>query len=153
VKKPFTSKELNLLERIRNSNSIGVSIRIGDDYLKSRELNVCNDRYYYKAMNLIREQVAFPEYFIFSDDIKRVKERFIFSKYDKVTYVDGFSDSQSLRLLYNCKYFIIANSSFSWWGAYLSDYPDKIVIAPGRWYNNSKYKPDIYYEGMQIVEV
>jgi len=153
VKKPITKDEFTMLKKIKNVNAVGVSIRIGNDYLKSRLLNVCDINYYYKAMELIKEKVFDPEFFIFSDDINKVKKIFDFSKFKKITFIEGFTDSQNLRLLYSCKHFIIANSSFSWWGAYLAEYCDKIIIAPSRWYNTSKYKPDIYNDQMQLIEV
>lgn len=55
--------------------------------------------------------------------------------------------------MYNCNHFVISNSSFSWWGAYLSDYEGKLVVAPNRWYNNSTKKPDIYLDDMILLDV
>lgn len=151
VKKEVTSRERELLKEIQNCNSVGVSIRIGDDYVNSNELNVCSQKYYYEAMDKILEKNEDVVFYIFSDSIEKVKEKFNF-KY-KVKYIEGFNDYESLRLLYNCKDFIISNSSFSWWGAYLSDNEEKVIIAPSKWYNNSEERPDIYLKEMVLIEI
>ena len=138
--------ELDLLKEINECNSVGVSLRVGDDYLKSSHLNVCSKDYYYRGMDYIYNKNKDAVFYIFSDDVDRVKKNFKF-KYP-VKYIEGFNDYESLRLLYTCKHFVISNSSFSWWGAYLSNNNDKLIIAPDRWYNNSSKLPAIYYDSM-----
>ena len=83
----------------------------------------------------ISSKLKNPHFFVFSDDIDQAKENL---KIDGlITFVDingikkGYED---LRLMKNCKHFIIANSSFSWWGAWLSDYRNKIICAPKKWF-------------------
>ncbi|MEC0132118.1 alpha-1,2-fucosyltransferase [Paenibacillus odorifer] len=151
VEIPPNEKEENLLAEIYSNNAVGVSMRLGDDYVKSPSLNVCKDEFYYKAMDEIYKHNNNVVFYIFSDSIERAKSQFDF-KYP-VRYIEGFKDYESLRLLYTCKHFIISNSSFSWWGAYLSTNTNKIVIAPDRWYNDSKVKPDIYLDDMTLLEV
>lgn len=152
VKIEPTEKEQRVINDIvnKNTNSVGVSIRYGQDYLKSN-LNVCDKEYYYKAMDLMASKLSNPIFYIFSDCIDDIKRDFNF-KYP-VYYVQGFKDYESLRLLYTCSNFIIANSSFSWWGAYLSDYKEKIVISPSKWYKDTNEKPDIYYDSMVLIDV
>lgn len=150
VKIPPTDKEKKLLEEIKNCNAVGVSMRLGDDYIKSSLLNVCKENFYYKGMDYIDNKNKDVVFYIFSDDVDRAKQ-FKF-KYP-VRYVEGFKDYESLRLLYSCRHFVISNSSFSWWGAYLSNNTDKIVVAPNKWYNNSKEQPDIYLEDMILIDV
>jgi hypothetical protein len=125
------------LDLINNSNSISIHIRRTDfisdeNYYKTH--GICDVSYYIQAIDYMYENVRDPHFFIFSDDLDWVKSNI--SIKNKHTYVNcnslknGFND---MRLMSNCKYHIIANSSFSWWGAWLSKHPNKIVIAPLVW--------------------
>jgi hypothetical protein len=91
--------------------------------------DVLNIDYYLKAINFIKKKIKKPHFFIFSDDIKWCKENF---NLDNFTFIDVVKSNeiQELYLMSLCKSHIIANSSFSWWGAYLSKEKDKIVVAP-----------------------
>lgn len=149
VNTKVTESERHLLNEIQSCNAVGISIRIGDDYLRSKSLNVCDENYYYNAVNHIMSKVDNPQLYIFSDSIDKVKKTFKFDH--KVNYIDGYKDYQSLRLLYNCKHFVIANSSFSWWGSYLSENPEKIIVAPKKWYTDTKINPDIYHDNMILI--
>ncbi|MDB0013203.1 alpha-1,2-fucosyltransferase, partial [Schleiferiaceae bacterium] len=151
VKTPPTSGEKSLLKQIQSSKSVALSMRLGEDYTDSKALNICRHDYYDKAIDYMRDKLEDPIFYVFSDRIDIVKKSFSF-KHD-VIYVEGFKDYESLRLMYSCKHFVISNSSFSWWGAYLSANNDKIVVAPSRWYNMAKEVPDIYLESMKLLEV
>ena len=151
VKTPPTNHEKLLLKQIENSTAVAISMRLGEDYTNSSLLNVCGDDYYYKGMDHIYEKIDNPIFYIFSDRIDIVKSQFNF-KYD-VNYIDGFNDYESLRLMYTCKHFVISNSSFSWWGAYLSSNTNKIVVAPSKWYSDTKETPHIYLDSMTLIEV
>lgn len=151
VKVPPTGTEKALLDEILTHNSVAVSMRLGDDYIKSSMLNVCSDDYYIKGIKYISNKYSNAKIYIFSDDIERAK-KIINGKFN-AHYVEGFKDYQSLRLLYSCKHFVISNSSFSWWGAYLSFNTDKIIVAPSRWYNNSRENPAIYTNDMVLIDV
>lgn len=124
--------------QIKACNSVSVHIRRGDYISNASNFNsygVCSPDYYYGAANLIEENVHEPVYFIFSDDITWVQENL---KIDgQIVYVSqyGFEEATELFLMSQCKHNIIANSSFSWWGAWLNENPDKIVIAPKKWTN------------------
>jgi hypothetical protein len=96
---------------------------------------VCDLAYYEKAIQLIEKKVAHPTYFIFSDDPAWVKAN-IRSKH-KTVYIShnqGRDAHEDIRLMSQCRHNIIANSSFSWWGSWLNNSPNKIVIAPKTWY-------------------
>lgn len=150
VKVPPTDTEKALLDEILTHNSVAVSMRLGDDYKQSSMLNVCTSEYYLNGIEHITNKFDDAKIYIFSDDIERAK-KIINDKYI-VQYVEGFKDYQSLRLLYSCNHFVISNSSFSWWGAYMSSNTDKIIVAPTRWYNNSKETPAIYTSDMILID-
>ena len=97
----------------------------------------CNLDYYQRAMSFIENKVENPAYFIFSDDIAWCKENL--SSNFPIEFVTGNEGNRSywdIQLMRNCKHNIIANSSFSWWGAWLNNTPAKIVVAPKQWFNN-----------------
>lgn len=145
------TRESILLDEIKSCNAVSISMRLGADYTNSSIFNVCTPDYYYKGMDYIFSKNKDAVFYIFSDDIKKAKEQFNFQY--PVKYIEGFKDYESLRLMYSCKHFVISNSSFSWWGAYLSSFSNKIVVAPSKWYNNSKIKPDIYMDKMTLIDV
>jgi len=139
-KLPLQGKNKELSTHIQSCEAISLHIRRGD-YVSN--VNASNFHgispldYYYKAIDLLSKNVEEPSFFIFSDDITWVKENLKIEY--PITFVDhnslhqGFED---MRLMSMCKHNIIANSSFSWWGAYLNGYEKKIVIAPQKWFNN-----------------
>lgn len=86
--------------------------------------------YYNKSFKIINKKIKNPKYFFFSDDITWVKNNV---KKKNSIYVSGFNEVEDLISISNCKHQIIANSTFSWWGAWLNDNQKKIVIAPNKW--------------------
>lgn len=129
---------LDVASKINSTNSISLHIRRGDYVANQRSFaihGVCSLEYYHSAMERIQEKVDFPTYFIFSDDLEWAREN-LKTKFPSV-YVEHNKESQSyndMRLMSLCKHHIIANSSFSWWGAWLNPSGVKIVISPKRWY-------------------
>ena len=130
-----TKEEAYLLD---NSNSVAIHVRRGD-YLNQLDLyGLCSKAYYDEAITYIRERVPNPKFVFFSDDIEWVKEHI---SCEGATYVDwntSIDSWQDMYLMSCCKHNIIANSSFSWWGAWLNTNKDKIVIAPEPWVNFSR---------------
>jgi len=130
-------KEISLKEDINYEivdNSVAVHIRRGD-YINNKAHFVCDLKYYQNAFKLIKEKIANPIFYIFSDDITWAKENL--SKEDNLIFVSNpeIKDYEELILMSRCQHNIIANSSFSFWGAWLNQNPDKIVIAPDKWNN------------------
>lgn len=129
-----------LIERINSLNSVSVHIRRGDYVTNPRAASfhgLCSLEYYQMAMSRLEKQIACPHYFIFSDDIEWAKKNIHIEP--GVTFMEsteGRSSVDDLRLMSLCKHNIIANSSFSWWAAWLNFNPDKLVFAPKKWFVN-----------------
>ena len=137
------------LDLIKHRNSVGIHIRRGD-YLnnpKARYFHgILGQNYYKKSICYIKQKVKNPIFFIFSDDIELVKKNHPFFNNKKYIFTDTKSSIYDLYLMSNCKHFIIANSTFSWWGAWLSKNKHKIVCAPKRWVRARISTPDIIPE-------
>lgn len=121
--------------QIENSNAVSIHVRRGD-YLYNQDMYVdlCSTEYYERAIRYICERVDMPSFFVFSDDINWCKQRF--DEIDRrILYIDNgnYSPYDDLQLMSLCQHNIIANSSFSWWGAWLNENKDKIVVAPNQW--------------------
>jgi len=150
---PISEQNRLIIEEMQNCNSVAVHFRRGD-YLSVKQnnldLNICTEGYYKKGMRYIAEHVANPVFYIFSDDIDWIKTNVKFEY--SVKYIDyGNTAHEELRLMYNCKHFVIPNSTFSWWASYLSDNQKKIVIAPSYWNRRYKDKHDICRDDMVLL--
>jgi hypothetical protein len=122
----ITSKYGGLL----SGTTCSIHVRRGD-YLKlPNQHPVCELGYYLESISLIGDGVDF---LIFSDDIPWCKENF---KGDKFTFIDGNKDYIDMWLMSLCDHNIIANSSFSWWGAWLNTNSNKIIITPHKWFGS-----------------
>ncbi len=128
-------KNITFIKKISSSNSICVNVR-RTDFINNPEHNVVDIEYYKEAINKFKKLKGDNlELFIFSDDLDWCKENFSFFK--KTNYVEhdyaGKKFYNYLYLMTNFKNFIIPNSSFAWWGAWLSQKNNKIIIAPKKW--------------------
>ncbi|OJI09297.1 MAG: alpha-1,2-fucosyltransferase [Candidatus Vogelbacteria bacterium CG10_big_fil_rev_8_21_14_0_10_49_38] len=144
-KESLEKKYPDLIAQIKNTNSVGIHLRRGDYATNSRvlrEFGVCSIAYYQRAIKLLAEKIDQPNLFIISDDINWVKENLPTDH--PTVYVSelGTKDYEELLIMSQGKHNIIANSTFSWWGAWLNNNPDKIVIAPEPWFNNNSIKID-----------
>ena len=123
--------------QMRSECSVGVHVRRGDYLRFPKFQNICTLEYYGKAMDYFRKR--FPgeaRFFVFTNDMPWAVEHF---QGKDCCFVEGNTGTDSYRdmqLMSLCRHNIIANSSFSWWGAWLNENPDKIVAAPGRWIND-----------------
>ncbi|BDU51418.1 alpha-1,2-fucosyltransferase [Haliovirga abyssi] len=145
-------KNNEVLIKIKNSNSVSIHIRRGDYYSNPKYKrilgNICDKNYYENAIKIISKKIENPIFFIFSDEINWVKENINFNN-KEIYFIEwnkGFESYKDMYLMSQCKNNIIANSTFSWWVAWLNKNPDKIVIAPNKWFNDYK-KIDIVSEG------
>ncbi|MGN1181349.1 MAG: alpha-1,2-fucosyltransferase [Suilimivivens sp.] len=145
-------EKVNSYERqIAESLGISVHIRRGD-YLTTSEVygGNCTEEYYLKAVSLMRERYPEAVFYVFSNDSGWASEWIKRNDFRNFVLIEGFSEDMGyldMMLMSRCKHHIIANSSFSWWGAYLSSYEKKTVIAPANWFNNQKCI-DIYTREM-----
>lgn len=139
-KTSLTLKSKEFLRQIVSCESVNIHIRRGD-YVSNPRTNAhhgtCSLDYYHRSVERITQAVKSPHFFVFSDEPEWACDNL---KLDyQTTYIDHNGedkDYEDLHLMSQCKYHIMANSSFSWWGAWLSNYPDKIVIAPKKWFND-----------------
>lgn len=152
---PPKSDNKELYDHILNKNSVAISIRRGD-FIREDEIgrvhNVCGEKYFWNAIKKMKTLVANPTFVFFSNDIEWVKQNYRIEDCD-CCYESGHDEQwEVLRLMSSCKHFIISNSTFHWWAQYLCENPNKIVIAPSRWFN-SDFVPDIYQDYWELVDV
>ena len=114
---------------VSTPTSVMVHVRRGD-YGGDKFLELQRD-YYDRARETILGRAPEPTFFLFSDDLPQAVA--LLEGWPNVVPVEGFSDLEDFRLMSLCRHFVIANSTFSWWGAWLGSAPDKIVIGPKTW--------------------
>jgi hypothetical protein len=117
----------------KKENSVSVHIRRGDYVGHSSLGGMITDLYYARAVKEISNKKEHCKFFIFSDDIEWVKENMNFPESTQYVSSPDMENYEELAIMSLAKHNIIANSSFSWWGAWLNSNPDKIVICPARW--------------------
>ncbi|MFN8447792.1 MAG: alpha-1,2-fucosyltransferase [Anaerolineae bacterium] len=146
VPTPFDSRNGEMAERIRRVQSVSLHIRRGD-YATNAETRSIHGLlpldYYQTAVQHIAKSVDQPHFFVFSDDpVWACDHLRLDFPLTVVDYNGAERDFEDMRLLSLCQHHIIANSSFSWWGAWLCENPDKIVCAPKRWLQDTRYDTD-----------
>lgn len=142
-----SGRNAELAELIGKTTAVSLHVRRGDIASNPASLAVhglCSLDYYRRAIEYVTTRVAKPEFVIFSDDMAWVREN-LHVDYP-CHYVDhntGLESYNDMRLMSLCQHHIIANSSFSWWGAWLNPNMDKIVVAPQRWFAANYDSSDI----------
>ena len=124
------------LKNIKGTPSVSLHIRRGDylsDLKVSKVHGMCDIEYYQKAISYLSSRIQDPVVYVFSDDIEWCKKNLGFLK-NKVFIDNTKTAIEDLELMRNCDHNIIANSTFSWWGAWLNENDDKIVVAPRKWF-------------------
>jgi hypothetical protein len=144
---PLDSRNDFLSNEIQNSLSVSVHIRRGDylsNYRTRKIMHVCDIGYYQRAIHYLSEQLKDPVFFIFSDDMMWVKGNLtVPGKMNLIEHNLGKESYRDMQLMSLCKHNIIANSSFSWWGAWLNMNPYKLVVAPRKWFVNNNNDQDL----------
>ncbi|MDI6046611.1 alpha-1,2-fucosyltransferase [Flavobacterium yafengii] len=140
-----TLDEVNkkVIANIKSTNAIAIHIRRGDyvtDATTKQYHGNCSVDYYFKAISLLAERNKDFTLFFFSDDNNWVKEQFENLPYSKqfINHNNGGNSWKDMFLMSSCNHNIIANSSFSWWAAWLNANPEKRVIAPKKWFEKSE---------------
>ena len=134
----FYSTEIAMEIATSPYTTISLHIRRGD-YLTADFIEVVGMYYYRQALAIMLENVENPFLYIFTNDEKWVSTKFDPMLPYKIVNINFGADSyKDMMLMSLCHHNIIANSSFSWWGAWLNRHPDKIVIAPRKWYSDTQ---------------
>lgn len=125
-----------ILELIEITNSVAIHIRKGDyvDEKNKKIFGLCSSNYYSRSLELLKSKSPdINELFVFSDDIDYSKQ--LLSSGLDYTFVEINNEVEELYLMHKCKHQIIANSTFSWWGATLNTNKNKIIVYPNPWYD------------------
>lgn len=134
---PPPTETVRILEKMDETTAVAVHVRRGD-YVSNpgyaKRFGVLPPAYYERALGHLAERVEGLRAFVFSDEPAWVKIHF--PENVPLTVVEGNPAAEDLRLMAACRYHVIANSTFSWWGAWLAPFPDKTVLAPARFFND-----------------
>jgi len=149
---PFDEeKNLKVVEKMQTENSVAIHLRKGKDYLQSELMGkgLCDVKYYQKAIEYIKQRISNPVFYVFTDNPSWVKDNLKSFEYTLVDWneVSGKRNFRDMQLMSCCKHNIIANSTYSWWGAWLNPNPNKIVIGPDPFFN--KISP--FFEKQDII--
>ena len=143
----LSSQNKPVAQYISKCNSIGIHVRRGDYIGHSLLGEICTKDYYRNSIIKIQSLVENPVFFVFSNDIAWCKEELNIK--NEVTFIDWNNGKESILDLYlmsRCKHNIIANSSFSWWAAYLNDNAQKNICAPAIWFKDKKINSNDIYQ-------
>ena len=155
VPKNYNHDNDEIIEKMQNSNSVSVSVRCGDFLAKENASvrNICNQEYYKNAFDYVMKEVKDLVFFFFSDDIEWVKKNV---HVEAEAYYESGTDTvaNTLYKMSFCKNFILANSTFSWWGEYLSKTHNEkhLVIAPDHWMNIPGYTNQLINKQWTLIE-
>ena len=124
-----------LRDVLKEENTVSIHIRRGDFTKLSRDIS--QKKYYPRALEKIEKTIKKQIYLVFSDDIEWVKKNM--EIHGKILYISemGFTDYEEFTIMKNCKHNIMANSTFSYWAAYLNENPNKTIVCPKRWTVNA----------------
>ena len=141
-------ENMALADRLRETQAISLHVRRGDYASNPQNTSthgLCSLDYYSAAIARIACYIEKPEFFIFSDDIDWVKANLLLNyPHHFVANNQGSASHIDMRLMSLCRHHVIANSSFSWWGAWLNSSADKLVIAPRQWFTGSADVSDLF---------
>lgn len=142
---PLSPQNAQYAELARGCESVMIHVRRGDYVTNAKTLKihgVCSVDYYRASIAAMRERLAAPRFFVFSNDMAWARENLPLG--DDAVYVEGNGKAPEvdIHLMAQCRHHVIANSSFSWWGAWLGAHPQKIVIAPEPWFDNARHVAD-----------
>lgn len=138
---------------IRNSNAVALHIRLGDyTNAANTDLNVCTQAYYRHAIEHMERHVANPTYYVFTNDVQGAAA-FLPSDKARFVFVKTRKDYEDFALMKQCRHFILSNSTFSWWAAFLAESKDKIMTVPEKWRHSQIDEPAIYLPNMTKLPI
>jgi hypothetical protein len=141
-RRALEGRDAALAAEMADTPSVSVHLRRGD-YLSDQVMDICSLDYYRSAAKHMEERIGHPTYYVFSDDADWVRRHVDFLP--GATFIDhnkGPESYKDMHLMSRCKHHIIANSSFSWWGAWLNPSVEKIVVAPRTWFRDGRDDTD-----------
>lgn len=144
IKTPPAGKDKELGERIASCESVNLHIRRGSYLLPPYNSvhGTCSSDYYFRCAEYLAQTIKHLHFFIFSDEPEWARDNLKLSYPSTLVDHNGADkDYEDLRLMSQCKHHIIANSTFSWWGAWLNQNPEKIVLASKRWFKSDDHNP------------
>lgn len=143
-----------LKQELESCNSVSIHVRKGKDYLiRDVYAGTCDVGYYRDAINYIKKHVTSPKFYLFTDNIEWVKDN-MKELLEEAKVIDwnpsvGWGNHFDMQLMSHAKHNIIANSTYSWWGAFLNQHNNKIVIGPKQWF--SKTSPSFIHNGKALM--
>lgn len=155
--KALSKKAIDTIERIRNTQiSVCVSVRTYNEIRHNpkwfEKYNVCSENYFNQAMAYMNKIYENPTFFLFSDDINWVLSNYNIMNYYNIIPCNCFENSaEALFVMGQCQNFIISNSTYSWWGQYLSQNKQKKVVCPKTWNNYSNNHPLIDTNNWKLI--
>ncbi len=155
IRNPPMGIDRKIIELMTSCEAVSIHIRRGSYLMPpyNQVHGICDLEYYQQCINLICKEVNDPHFFVFSDDPDWARNNL---KLPHITTIidhnSSETDFEDLRLMTYCKYHIIANSTFSWWGAWLCQRDKKTVFAPKKWYiKNGVNNDDLIPKDWQII--
>lgn len=138
-KQPLGAQNDALLREIESSESVSIHVRRGDYLNDPNYQGICDLPYYKNAIAYISDRIVKPHFFIFSNDAPWCQKNIapLCNEYMIVDWNGGAKSWADMELMSLCKHNIIAHSSFSWWGAWLNENKNKIVVSPRGWFNRA----------------
>jgi hypothetical protein len=143
LSRPLSNRARTLIDGINDRNSVSVHVRRGDYVSNAAALahhGVCGEKYYQGALVYARERIRDPLFVFFSDDPEWCRRNFGDMK-EALFIEPSYFAAEDMFLMSRCRHHILANSSFSWWGAWLHPDPGKMVIAPRPWLSHAAKEP------------
>lgn len=132
-------QNIDILKKIEQTNSVGVHVRRGDYVNHPVFGGLCEKKYYDQAIQIVQSRTNDAKFFIFSNDIDWCVKNLNINNCEFISWNKGTQSYIDMQLMSACKHNIIANSSFSWWAAWLNNNPEKIVIGPEKWLHGDQY--------------
>lgn len=143
------TKNRELIDRISEQTTVSIHIRRGD---YANGFPMMTPQYYEDAINYFESVYNEVYFLVFSNDMDWAKHNLQFSQGEFVDWNTGKDSWKDMYLMTQCNHHIIANSSFSWWGAWLNQKENKEIIAPETWFYHQE-TPDVYCKGWKIIKI